>query len=136
MKIAACSSITRAPARLMSMPINPRFDGRRESRSSTARCGSVSFEKLRECPRRLRAWPSLASILMGRAEYKTHRVALAGMASGAPHGFKGLALDGFDAGREPAIGIGCATPMVLVPKIEPTSGRVQASARSPRLAVE
>ena len=109
-------------ARLMSMPINSRSTAAVESRSSHSAMGSsVSLEKLRakarvDCAR----GPSLASMLMGRPSTKPDRVALGGNRE-QPRGvgLEGLALDGLDAGREPAIGIGYRDADGLGAQIEP-----------------
>ena len=110
MKIAACSSITSARlARLTSMPISSRSTAAVESRSShSAMASSVRLEKLRakarvDCAR----GPSLPSMLMGRPSTKPTTLRSPAIASSrAASGLERLALDGLDAGRKPAVGIG------------------------------
>ena len=123
MKIAACSSITSARrARLMSMPINSRSTATVESRSShSAMARSVSLEKLRAKARVDCARGPFAGVHVdGQAEHETDGVALAGDRE-QPRGvgFERLALDGLDAGREPAVGIGHRDPDGLGAQIEP-----------------
>ena len=110
MKIAACSSITSARrARLTSIPISSRSTAAVESRSShRPMARSVSLEKLRakarvDCAR----GPSLASMLTGRPSTKPTALRSPAMREQPRRvGLEGLALNGLDAGREPAVGIG------------------------------
>ena len=91
------------------MPINSRSTAAVESRSSHSAIGSsVSLAKLRakarvDCAR----GPSLPSMLMGRPSTKPTALRSAAMREQPRRiGLERLALDGLDAGREPAVGIG------------------------------
>ena len=123
MKIAACSSITSARrARLMSLPISSRSTAAVDSRSSQSAIGKIGElgEIAGEGAGRLRARALAAVHVDGQAEHEADGVALGGdreQARGV--GLEGLALDGLDAGREPAVGIGHRDPDGLGAEIEP-----------------
>ena len=110
MKIAACSSITSARrARLTSIPISSRSTAAVESRSShSAMARPVRLEKLRakarvDCAR----GPSLPSMLMGRPSTKPTALRSPDIASSrAASALNALRWMRFDAGRQPAVGIG------------------------------
>ena len=106
----------------MSMPISSRSTAAVESRSShsaMAKIGELG-EIAGEGAGGLRA-RSLAGVHVdGQAEHEADGVALRGDGDQARGiGLEGLALDGLDAGREPAIGIGDRDPDGLGAEIEP-----------------
>ena len=110
MKIAACSSITSARvARLTSMPISSRSTAAVESRSSHSAIGKIgqAGEIAGKGAGRLRA-RTLAAVHVDRqAEHEADGLAFARDRE-QPRRIRleRLALDGLDAGREPAVRIG------------------------------
>ncbi len=67
----------------------------------------------------MRAWAFARVHIDGQAEHEAHRVAFGCDSEQARRvGLESLALDGFDPGRKPAIGIGCRDPDGLGAQIE------------------
>ena len=110
MKIAACSSITSARlARLTSMPISSRSTAAVESRSSQRPIGEFgqTGEIAGKGAGRLRAGAFAAVHVDGQAQHEADGVAF-GRERQQPRRIRleCLALDGFDAGRQPPVRIG------------------------------
>ena len=123
MNTAACWSITAARlARLTSAAISSRSTAAVDSRSSQNAIGSsVSLTRLRakarvDCAR----GPSLPSMLSGSPSTRPTACRSAASAQEARGiGLEGLARDGLDTGREPAVGIGGRDPDGLGSEIKP-----------------
>ena len=106
----------------MSMPINSRSTATVESRSShSAMARSVSLREIAgKRPGRLRARPFAGVHVDRQAEHEADGVALGGDREQPRRvGLEGLALDGLDAGGEPAVGIGHRDADGLGAEIEP-----------------
>ena len=133
MKAAACWSITAARlARLASAAINSRSTATVESRSSQKAIGKFGAlgEIAREGARRLRA-RALRSVHVERqAEHEADRAPLRRERQD-PVGIdgEGLARDGFDAGREPAVRIGGGDADRLGAEVEPDQGAARRQMR-------